>query len=78
MKIHTSLLKVNITQNLGLKRKYGKSGLRKTHVNLIPSPLVSSLHPAFSAVNWPAGVWNKWNVTFLTTVRANCLMHFPT
>jgi len=36
----------------------------------------SSFAVALSAVDWPASVWLEWNFTFLSAVRAGCLVHF--
>ena len=40
-----------------------------------PRPCRSLLRPTLAAVNWPAWIRLERNFTFLTTLRASCLMH---
>jgi hypothetical protein len=66
----------------------GRSGLNRTKkekgflkfvkmlaYNLVPARR-SSLSITFSAVNWPASVWFEGNFAFLSTISADCLVHF--
>jgi len=58
----------------------GKIGLeiKGVKLKLVPSPLISSLHPTLAAVDWSAWVWNEGNFAFFTTIRTDCLVHLFT
>ncbi len=45
-------------------------------MSLISSPCISSFSITVSAVYWSALVWFEGNFTFLSTLSANCLVHF--
>ena len=62
-----------------IKRKFGlriNVRLYEMFKLVSPSSLVSSFHPAFSAVNWPVWVGNEGNLAFRAAFRADCLVHF--